>query len=98
MIVGLWIGFGIQTGVLYVTDDADDLGPLVFIEPRQNALADRIFVRPVQPLSGLIDNDYLGRPFIVGGVEQPAPQQRDAERGEVSAARSPELGARLVRG
>src|SRR5262245_64028457 len=52
-----------------------------------NALADRIFVRPIPPRQRLADYRDVWRIDGVAAVEQASAQKRNSHRGEVACAR-----------
>ena len=90
----------VETEILDVADDADDLSArvrlLVPVPSEHDALADRILVREETPGRRLAEHGHLRRFSGVGVSEQPAALQRDAKRREVVRRRHSHLHRRLL--
>ena len=90
----------VETEILDVTDDADDLPArvrlLVPVPSEHDALADRILVREETPGRRLAEHGHLRRFSGVGVGEHPAALQRDAKRREVVRRRHSHLHRRLA--
>ena len=73
----------VETLMAHVADDADDFVVARVVPGDADLLADRILAGPVPPRHRLVDDDPVGDVALVGLVEEPAFEQRNAHRLEV---------------